>query len=107
MAEKGGMLKGALIGGAIGAVAALLLAPKPGRELRSDIRNRYTDVQDRTRQMLNDAGEKTQMLARQVGDQASHIIDKTKSAVTAAKEEAMSWKEEKEDEMKDAVSKIN
>ncbi|BBI35297.1 YtxH domain-containing protein [Cohnella abietis] len=94
MAQSNGTLKGVLIGGVIGAAAALLLAPKSGRELRGDIRDRYTDVQDRTKQMIADASNKTQEMVKQVGQQASNVVDKTRSAVATAKEEVQSWKDE-------------
>lgn len=106
MAENGGMIKGALIGGIIGAAAALLMAPKSGRELRADLSNRYTDVSERTKQVIADVSSKTQEVAKTVGnktsevartmsDQAIGIMDKTRSAVTAAKDEVSAWKEEK------------
>jgi len=97
MADTGGTIKGVIIGGVIGAVTALLLAPKSGRELRSDICDRYSTVQDRTKQLLSDATSKTQEIAKQVGQQASDMADKTRSALTAAKDEVQSWKEEKMD----------
>ena len=39
MAKKGGFFLGAVIGGTAAAVAALLLAPKSGKELRDDLSN--------------------------------------------------------------------
>ncbi|WP_239618488.1 YtxH domain-containing protein [Cohnella mopanensis] len=101
MADTRGTIKGALIGGVIGATAALLLAPKSGRELRSDIRDKYASVQDRTQRMLTDAGHKTQEIAAQVGQTASGIVDKTRSALSAAKEEVQNWKEEQSESKDD------
>jgi len=101
-----GMLKGAIIGGAIGAAAALLLAPKAGRELRGDIRDRYADVRDRTKQLMSDASVKTRDVARQVGQHASDIADMTKSAVSAVKDEAQSWRKETREDQKDE-QKVN
>jgi gas vesicle protein len=50
MAQNNGMLKGIVIGllagGAIGAVLALLYAPKSGKELRSDLREKADDLLD-------------------------------------------------------------
>ncbi|TFE25784.1 YtxH domain-containing protein [Cohnella luojiensis] len=103
MSETRGTLKGALIGGVIGATAALLLAPKSGRELRGDIRDRYASAQDRAKQILTDAGVKTQELARQAGQHASGVMDKTRSAISTAKEEVQSWKDEVKSESKDAA----
>ena len=39
-----GFLVGALVGGLAGAVTALLLAPKPGVELRKDLAEKSGDV---------------------------------------------------------------
>jgi gas vesicle protein len=107
MAENNGMVKGAIIGGVIGAVTALLLAPKAGRELRVDIMDRYSDVQDRTKQILADVSTKTQEVTKQVTEQASDIMDKTRAAVTAAKDEVTSWKQEKSEAVEKEESKFN
>jgi gas vesicle protein len=40
-------LAGALIGGAIGAITALVFAPKSGRELRRDIADRSAELYDK------------------------------------------------------------
>lgn len=50
-----GFLIGAVVGGAVGAVVALLFAPKSGRELRRDIADRTEDVVDKAQQMFNKA----------------------------------------------------
>ncbi|OXS56156.1 hypothetical protein B1A99_20510 [Cohnella sp. CIP 111063] len=87
MAETKQAIKGVVIGGMIGAAAALLLAPKSGKELRKDIRDRYSSVQDRTKQFVADAGGKTLELAQQVGRKTADIADKTRSILTEVKEE--------------------
>ena len=48
-----GFLTGAIIGGAIGALAALILAPKSGKELRRDIADRSGELYDRAQDYLN------------------------------------------------------
>ncbi len=37
-------LRGVLLGAALGGLAGLLLAPKPGDELQSELRQRYDEV---------------------------------------------------------------
>ena len=39
-----GFLLGAIIGGAVGAITALLFAPKPGKELREELSYRSKDL---------------------------------------------------------------
>lgn len=90
MSDTRGTLKGALIGGLVGAAAALLLAPKSGRELRGDIRDKYASVQDRAKRLASDASDKTREIAKTLGNQASEAADKTRSAMAAAKEELQS-----------------
>ncbi|RUS47790.1 YtxH domain-containing protein [Cohnella sp. AR92] len=88
MSQTKGMVKGVMIGGAIGAAAALLLAPKSGQEMRKDIRSKYRKASDRTAQWVSDANAKTKELASQVGQHASELMDKTLSVVRTAKSEA-------------------
>lgn len=92
MAERqnsgNGLMKGAVIGATIGAAAALLLAPKAGRELRGDIRDTYIRSKDKTRQLASEAGAKTQEVAHQVVRHASDLAGKTRAALQSAKDDA-------------------
>ncbi|MBB6672558.1 YtxH domain-containing protein [Cohnella nanjingensis] len=97
-----GLIKGALIGGVVGAAAALLLAPKSGRELRQDLKTTYNKSMDRTKQWVSDAGVKTQEVAQKVGRQATDLIGQTKSAVQTAKDGIQSAKDGMHDAMSDA-----
>ncbi|WP_238357675.1 YtxH domain-containing protein [Cohnella zeiphila] len=88
MAESKSMLKGVLVGGAVGAAAALLLAPKSGRELRQDIRDKYRQTSDKAKTLVTNATEKTKEIVSHVGQRASEVADKTQSVVRAVKDEA-------------------
>lgn len=63
-----------LVGAAIGAVTALLLAPKPGYELRANIGETGRAFNERARDMACQAREKANVLAEKLksfkGDQA-------------------------------------
>lgn len=76
MAQNGGSsavekLTYFLVGAGIGAVLALLFAPKSGRELRGEIA-------DATKRGLEAAGEG----ARRVGERASELVEAGRSKVT-------------------------
>lgn len=50
----GGFLKGTIIGALVGSVAALLLAPKSGKETQEDIKRKARIVKDDIGKMLDD-----------------------------------------------------
>jgi gas vesicle protein len=68
-------LLGTMIGGLVGAATALLLAPKSGRELRSDINDQATYVRLKTEQMKHSALEKGQDLAVTAKDKTVQLSD--------------------------------
>jgi gas vesicle protein len=51
--SSGSFLLGALIGGLVGAAAAIFLAPKTGRELRSTLNNQAGTLKEKTVQLIN------------------------------------------------------
>ncbi|WP_052339925.1 YtxH domain-containing protein [Gorillibacterium massiliense] len=83
---------GAVVGGVLGAVTALLFAPKPGKELRSDISNQ-----------VHGAVEKTQELAKTVGSHTSEWVDKAKDAGSAALDEIRSWRSKRDASVSDVT----
>lgn len=76
-----GLVTGTLIGGIVGAAIALLYAPKSGRELRGDIR-------EKTNKLLTDA---------------ETAIERAKAKVATAVEEAKQRVVAEEERLKDAV----
>jgi len=81
MRHRGGNKKsfavGALFGGLVGGVTALLFAPKSGEKMRKDLAKKYEDVSDRT-----------QDLFEEVCDQSSELIEKAKDIACIAKSAA-------------------
>lgn len=56
--DEGSFVIGAIIGGAAAAIAALLFAPKPGKELRRDISNEFHSMVDTAHDYADIAKEK-------------------------------------------------
>lgn len=71
--NKGGLLLGLVIGGAVGAITSLLLAPKAGSELREDLSNTYRTFNDKTSQLASAVGQKTQDIASAVSEKTRDI----------------------------------
>ncbi|MEC0125951.1 YtxH domain-containing protein [Paenibacillus pabuli] len=65
--------KGIFIGGLLGAAAALLFAPKPGRELRGDLSEKVGIVTDRTKEVAAVVSDKATELAKTVSSKTSDI----------------------------------
>lgn len=78
-------LFGALSGAALGAAAALLLAPKPGKELRKDIADTAQLVGGKTAELGKAAGNAAQTLAKRSANWAGEV--RAKLAKKAAVDE--------------------
>lgn len=88
---------GALIGGMIGAATALFMAPKTGKELRSDFNEQAKSLTEKTEKLRQTAMEKGTVLAdtakektgtvtEMVSSKSSDIVNKVKS-LKAGKDE--------------------
>lgn len=72
-------LKGAIIGGIIGAAAALLLAPKSGRELRQDMKVKAAEAGEAIKSAAGTLSDTASDCMHTVGHQAAQIKDKVQS----------------------------
>ncbi|MBD3110497.1 YtxH domain-containing protein [Bacillus sp. AGMB 02131] len=109
---------GALIGGMLGAAAALLLAPKSGKELRNDINDGAKYISDKTEKLRQTAIEKsteiaeaakskTNTLSEKVSQQSATILENVKNVkqkVTKAAPEATGTEAESDSVAEPAVS---
>ncbi|WP_159065755.1 YtxH domain-containing protein [Gorillibacterium timonense] len=93
-----GFLLGAVIGAAVGAVSALLLAPKAGKELRKDISDTAHTAGAKTKELAGAAGDKAKEAAKQVKETAGDLGGKVKEtaihaaeAASAVKDNVQSW----------------
>ncbi|MCR2806543.1 YtxH domain-containing protein [Paenibacillus soyae] len=73
--SNSGVVMGAVIGGAVGAVTALLFAPKAGGQLRSDICNQLQTIGSRAKEMAGTIGTHAKELAAAVGTHAKELAD--------------------------------
>ncbi|QED48968.1 YtxH domain-containing protein [Cytobacillus dafuensis] len=89
-------LIGALIGGMVGAAAALFLAPKSGKELRSNINEQAIVLKGKSGQFRDTAKakgtqlavvakEKSNVIAQTVSKQSTDIVNKVKSMTPTVK----------------------
>ena len=65
--------KGLLIGGALGALAGILFAPKSGKKLRSDIKEKGRELLNDGQEIYDDASTKAKEIYREVKHQAKEL----------------------------------
>lgn len=96
--QSKGFLWGAIAGGVIGSVTALLLTPKTGKEMRSDISAGAQRVSEVTVKTVNEACETTGRFAKQIGEQAVDFADKAKQVGIGVKDTMKSWRTSTDEE---------
>jgi gas vesicle protein len=91
-------IKGLLIGGALGALAGLLFAPKSGKELRSDIKGKgsgilkdgkeiYADVSTKAKEIIGEVKHQAKELKKEAegtGEKIAGIVQETVGQVKKA-----------------------
>jgi len=82
--SNAGFLLGALAGGLLGSITALLFAPKSGKELRGDIASGAHKVGESTRSAATRATDATGRFAKEIGNGAARLFDRTKDAAGSA-----------------------
>lgn len=95
-----GLFWGFLAGGVIGAVVALLYAPKSGRELRKDIKDKTDEYIGEAEKYMADAKERAKSLINEGRKKSDKIIDDAKTKSEALLKDA-------EKIFKDAKSKTS
>ncbi len=76
-----------LAGAGIGAVLALLFAPKSGRETRDLIARTATDSRDYLTNKVNEGRQFVEEKGRKAGDDFNTFLDRSKDAVQRQKEQ--------------------
>jgi len=76
--EDSKLLRGLLVGSVLGAAAGFLLAPKPGRELRSDIKAKSNKAFDETKRLFSEGRTRFESVCASIagkreGDSLSRI----------------------------------
>ena len=76
--KNGYFVKGLVIGGVSGALAGLLLAPKSGKKLRADIKEKGSDALKDTKEFYLDTQKKAKCALEDTKDWLSDTCVKTK-----------------------------
>lgn len=94
--NKSSFLIGFLAGGVLGAIVALLYAPKPGKELRADIGNRASEFGENAEEyvsaarnkavdIINEGKKKSEGLIHEAKKRAESLLGDAEKILTDAK----------------------
>lgn len=74
-----GFILGLLAGGAIGAILALLYAPKSGRELRADIKSRADELLENAEDVIENARTKLPEISSEAKKRSARVVSEAQS----------------------------
>jgi gas vesicle protein len=83
--NKGGTVLAFLTGIGIGAAAALLFAPKPGDEMRDDVKDVIADSVDQLRDQTKNFTRRSQKFVETAKEQVQDAVDRGGEAYKQAK----------------------
>jgi len=101
--RSSGVLLGTVIGGTVGVIAALLLAPKSGAKMREDLSNKYQTLCSKTKDMVSKVGDTTKEVVKSVKEEATSLAQHAKRSNENIKEAITS----STDNMQDKLSPDN
>jgi gas vesicle protein len=97
---------GALVGGMLGAAAALLLAPKAGKELRSDLNEQAVYLKDKSNEFSHLAREKSSNIVRTVSEQSNQVATKVKDLTSNLRKDIDKWRAKEEENASELYGEI-
>lgn len=73
-AKAGSFIKGVVLGGIACGITALLWAPKSGKKLRQDIKDKYHDTKESTQEVLEDLCANSKEFAKDTKKAAKNFM---------------------------------
>ena len=86
--ECGHFLKGLIIGGLLGVLAGILFAPKPGKQLRSEIKEKGSEVLEDAKEIYADASAKAKAILEEAKKRAAELKKEADRHLSEARQKA-------------------
>ena len=86
--QQGHFFMGFLIGGVLGALAGIFFAPKSGKELRSDLKEKGSEVLKEGEEIYADAGTKVKEIIEEAKQQAKELKKEADRHLSEARQKA-------------------
>lgn len=85
--SAGRFLAGFVVGGALGALAGVLLAPQSGEETRELLSDASKDLADKTDKTVKDIQEKADVVVSDIQKKGDEIMEKVQTLINKQKTE--------------------
>lgn len=85
--SAGKFLAGFIVGGAIGAIAGVLLAPQSGEETREMLNDASKDIAKKTDKTVKDIQNKAENVVSELQQKGDEIMDKIQTLINKQKNE--------------------
>lgn len=86
--SAGKFLAGFLVGGALGAIAGVLLAPQKGEETREMLSDMSKDIVKKTDKTVKEIQDKADVVVSDLQQKGNDIMDKVQSLINKQKNES-------------------
>ena len=74
--DNGGFTTGLLVGGILGTIIGIMIAPKPGSQTRSELLNRSESFRDRAENISSSVVESITPTVEQISEKLAPTVDK-------------------------------
>ncbi len=88
--RAGSFLIGLTIGGTLGGALALILAPRPGGEIREQLRERGIEIKERAGQMAEQVRERSRLAVEEQRTRFQQAVSEGKEAAAKRRADLMS-----------------
>ena len=85
--SAGKFLSGFIVGGAIGAITGLLLAPQSGEETREWLNDASKDITEKTDKTVKEIQEKADTVVSDLQEKSDELVEKIQNLINQQKSE--------------------
>jgi gas vesicle protein len=85
MCSAGKFLAGFIVGGAVGAIAGILLAPRTGEETREILSDKTTDVYGKAEESIKEIQSKANVVVDEIQKKGDELISKIQDLLNREK----------------------
>ncbi len=104
--DFGAFLAGVIVGGVMGALAALLMAPQSGEEIRTMLREKGVEIKDRATVSAEEALKRAEEARKKAEEALAEARKKAEEAAKVAQEQAITLQQRGQEIAEEVAKKV-